>query len=599
MSSSEEDNPDNNSPSDKDDGRNRISTNQGDEEKDGGEEDAGGTDNRKGKNSAKRKAGKINRDGPDDADGGGGKEYEKDHDNVAQEEDEDEIDGIPKKKQKRHDEKKDDDDDGTSNRRNGHNDDVMSNDVATAAATATRDESPPQVEDREETEKYAESKKDEESPDEKGERKSTSGMDVETQQDSDDDKAEEKSAKVAAVGQSQEDDNKAKNELSSSSSATAEEKEAETASSTAVKKKESATDSNPYDSIKYTIVKNDGRPESLIKLVALKSLFSKQLPKMPRAYIARLVFDRRHISLAILNQDPATRDTDEEVIGAICYRPFNDMKFAEIAFCAVNASHQVKGYGTKLMNLVKQEGARSGIEYFITYADNYAIGYFKKQGFSKSISMPKGRFQHLIKDYDGGTMMECYVHPSIDFTRVREMIEAQRQFVLSRIRLKANSTRVYDALPADWTPEVEVVSRGNELAARAMAIPGMTEAGWTMTDLQMATGQGKDADKAKSALKSEMLSIVRKIEEQQFAWPFREPVDTDEVKDYLDVIKEPIDLSTIEKRIRKGDYYKSKKMLYTDLTLLVNNCKLYNEEESTYVQCAVKLENYLTQLFAD
>ena len=371
-------------------------------------------------------------------------------------------------------------------------------------------------------------------------------------------------------------------------------------SSTTNDKAKSDTAANPYDSIKYRVIQNDGRPESLIKLVALKSLFSKQLPKMPRAYIARLVFDRRHISLAILNdKDPAVVDTDEEVIGAICYRPFHDMKFAEIAFCAVNSSHQVKGYGTKLMNLVKQEGARTGIEYFITYADNYAIGYFKKQGFSKQISMPKGRYQHLIKDYDGGTMMECYVHPSIDFTRVREMIEAQRQFVLSRIRLKANSTTVYDALPNDWKPDLEGTARGNELAARAMAVPGVAEAGWTIHDMQLATGQGKDADRARSALRSDMLTIVRKVDEQQFAWPFREPVDTDEVKDYLDVIKEPIDLSTIDKRIRKGDYYKSKKMLYTDLTLMVNNCKLYNDEASAYVQCAVKLENYLKQLFKD
>ena len=53
------------------------------------------------------------------------------------------------------------------------------------------------------------------------------------------------------------------------------------------------------------------------------------------------------------------------------------------------------------MNLLKREGARTGIEYFITYADNYAIGYFKKQGFTKTISMPKGRYLGLIKDYDG------------------------------------------------------------------------------------------------------------------------------------------------------------------------------------------------------
>jgi histone acetyltransferase len=107
-------------------------------------------------------------------------------------------------------------------------------------------------------------------------------------------------------------------------------------------KQKDSDDKNPYDSLRWIVVKNDGRPESLIKLVALKSLFSKQLPKMPRAYIARLVFDRRHTAIAILSDDPAMKDTDEEVIGSICYRAFPEMRFAEIAFCAVNANHQVK-----------------------------------------------------------------------------------------------------------------------------------------------------------------------------------------------------------------------------------------------------------------
>jgi histone acetyltransferase len=85
-----------------------------------------------------------------------------------------------------------------------------------------------------------------------------------------------------------------------------------------------------------------------------------------------------------------------------------------------------------------------------------------------------------------------------------------------------------------------------------MAIPGVAEAGWTTADLMASTGGTKDADRQKNALKSELLALVRKIEEQQCAWPFREPVDLNEVHDYTDVIKEPIDLSTIEKRIRKG-----------------------------------------------
>ena len=40
---------------------------------------------------------------------------------------------------------------------------------------------------------------------------------------------------------------------------------------------------------------------------------------------------------------------------------------------------QVKGYGTRLMNHLKEQAKVEGILYFLTYADNYAIGYFRKQ----------------------------------------------------------------------------------------------------------------------------------------------------------------------------------------------------------------------------
>jgi len=252
------------------------------------------------------------------------------------------------------------------------------------------------------------------------------------------------------------------------------------------------------------------------------------------------------------------------------------------------------------MNMLKHHVVTEGIEYFITYADNYAIGYFKKQGFTKSISMPKGRFHGLIKDYNSSTPMECYIHPSIDFYRIPEMIKAQREFILSRIRVVAKShNTIYPPLPIGWKPNLEGVSRANEAAARAMAIPGVAEAGWTMADLQSSSNMNKDADRQRYYLKSELLNICKKLEEQHFSWPFREPVDTNEVKDYLEIIKDPIDLSTIDKRIRKGNWYQSKQMLYADLMRMVNNCKLYNDASSPYYECAVHVEEFMSNLFSD
>lgn len=67
---------------------------------------------------------------------------------------------------------------------------------------------------------------------------------------------------------------------------------------------------------------------------------------MPREYIARLVLDRRHRSVAIIRRK-------RNVVGGITYRPFHKQHFGEIAFCAVTANEQVKGFGTRLMNYTK------------------------------------------------------------------------------------------------------------------------------------------------------------------------------------------------------------------------------------------------------
>lgn len=75
-------------------------------------------------------------------------------------------------------------------------------------------------------------------------------------------------------------------------------------------------------------------PASII-LIGLKNLFQRQLPKMPREYITRLVLDNNHHSMAILRRG-------YQVVGGICYRPFESRGFAEIVFCAVDSTEQIK-----------------------------------------------------------------------------------------------------------------------------------------------------------------------------------------------------------------------------------------------------------------
>lgn len=87
--------------------------------------------------------------------------------------------------------------------------------------------------------------------------------------------------------------------------------------------------------IRIVAVENDGGPRSLVILTGLKTLFQKQLPKMPREYIARLVYDTNSRCLAIVKRG-------YKVVGGICFRPFPHRGFAEIVFFATASVDQVK-----------------------------------------------------------------------------------------------------------------------------------------------------------------------------------------------------------------------------------------------------------------
>ena len=157
---------------------------------------------------------------------------------------------------------------------------------------------------------------------------------------------------------------------------------------------------------------------------------------MPREYIARLIYDKNHLSMAIVKKPL-------QVVGGITYRPFNQRRFAEIAFCAITSSEQVKvwnsaflckvddvlqGYGSHLMNHLKDYvKGTSRITHFLTYADNYAIGYFKKQAFTKEITLDKTIWMGYIKDYEGGTLMQCYMLPKVRYLDAGRMLANCRQ----------------------------------------------------------------------------------------------------------------------------------------------------------------------------
>ena len=80
------------------------------------------------------------------------------------------------------------------------------------------------------------------------------------------------------------------------------------------------------------------------------------------------------------------------------------------------------GIGSKLMSVLKgklrfilEYMQKKFIYYFMTFADNRAIDFFKKQGFSEEILLPPVIWKKCIKEYIGGTLMECKIHKTFPY----------------------------------------------------------------------------------------------------------------------------------------------------------------------------------------
>lgn len=292
---------------------------------------------------------------------------------------------------------------------------------------------------------------------------------------------------------------------------------------------------------------------------------------MPKEYICKLVFNKTHRSVAVLKQGKV-------VIGGITYKTFDDQSFAEIAFCAVEGLEQVQGIGTRMMNYCKSYARKfDRIERFLTYADNNATGYFAKQGFVKRTLPQKKRtdlrkfskskdleirsngqssnlthskstplltpceWAGYIKDYDGGTLMECEIMSNAPYLHCPRAVKKHREALEDSIKQKSNSHLIYPGMTFPRQKKRQRLNPEN--------IPGLKEAGWTPEQLNRKI-QFK-IDGVWQQFNSESLflfleTVLKFLKQQPEAGPFLKPVTLEDAADYFDIIKDPMDLSLIE-----------------------------------------------------
>jgi len=323
--------------------------------------------------------------------------------------------------------------------------------------------------------------------------------------------------------------------------------------------------------------------QTMLWLIALQNVFSHQLPRMPKEYITRLVFDPKHKTLALVK--------DGRPIGGICFRMFPSQGFSEIVFCAVTSNEQVKGYGTHLMNHLKDYHIRNGVNHFLTFADEFAIGYFKKQGFSKDIKLPKTVYQGYIKDYEGATLMGCELNAKIVYVEFTAVVRRQKEILKKLIEKKqADIRKVHSGLTCfkDGVKDIPIE-----------CIPGILDTGWDPPPQAGSRNTRNSDEKADSEhLYNVMKTILTSCRNHQSAWPFLNPVDRKSVPDYYDHIKYSMDMKTMTERL-KSNYYCNKRLFIADMKRMFTNCRAYNAPETEYFNCANILERFFINKLKD
>lgn len=286
---------------------------------------------------------------------------------------------------------------------------------------------------------------------------------------------------------------------------------------------------------------------------------------------------------------------DNRVIGGICFHMFPSQGFSEIVFCAVSSNEQVKGYGTHMMNYLKDYHVRNGTLHFLTYADEYATGYFKKQGFSTQINLTKSAYHGYIKEYEGATLMGCELNPNIIYTELSSILKKQKE-VLKKIveRRQDELGKCYPGLTCfrDGIRQIPIES-----------IPGVREAGYRCTSEDY---KFVEDNMDPESLYTHLRGILNQLKTHPSAWPFQKysPASSSLPPTVLSPSisspagRYPMDLKMISERL-KARYYSHIYLFKADVMRLFANCREAFSTDSEQVKCADQLQAYFEKKIID
>jgi hypothetical protein len=104
-----------------------------------------------------------------------------------------------------------------------------------------------------------------------------------------------------------------------------------------------------------------------------------------------------------------TNDDKRTLVGAVVFKDHPTAEFREVKYFAT--AYQGGGFGSKLMNALKQEAVSLRLFFIVLYASNTAVQFFEKQQFLKFPENVTGLSRSVVlsrvEQYQRSTLMAC------------------------------------------------------------------------------------------------------------------------------------------------------------------------------------------------
>ena len=312
--------------------------------------------------------------------------------------------------------------------------------------------------------------------------------------------------------------------------------------------------------VSFLFTKNDGSVSSIKVLTKLKMLFWTQLPNIPQPYIGGQISDKKHLLASIVRLNSSKKT----IIGSCCFRIFESSQFIELIFFAVSTKIQGCGHGALLMSFLKNFARSRKIKYIITCADNNAINFFLKQGFSTVLTNPTPIWFRHIREYEEVELMECVINPKNSYFFSYIDLISQKTLLLSKYQLLLTSES----------------KKSNNFKKRSINF-----------NLSSKISEKQKNDQ----FSHNLFTFINGLRSEKMLSPFFEPVDTRKmgITDYFDQSINSVDIRSLEEKIRSGKFILTKKNFLQLVKRMLNNSILYNGESHTIKEiCFLLRKNF-------